>query len=250
MIKNKLPFIFTIISAVGVVATTVCAVKDTMKANDVISECKKEDKTIYEKFKSLAPLYLPTVVLGSATILCIFSSNALSQKQQASIVSAYALLNESFNKYRKSAKKIYGEDADARIIEEAARDTYVSARGISIYEPDMIEEEDIRLFYDLYSGRYFRTTLNSVLNAQYHVNRNLVLRGIVTYNEFNEFLGISKVEGGDEIGWNYDNLMEGGYAWLDFDNRYCKVGDEPDDELGCYVISYIFTPEPFEDCED
>ena len=56
----------------------------------------------------------------------------------------------------------------------------------------------------------------SVLNAQYHLNRNFTLRGYVSLNEFYEFLGIEKVVCGEGIGWGQD-LLEDGIFWIDFD---------------------------------
>ncbi|MCG5029675.1 DUF6353 family protein, partial [[Ruminococcus] torques] len=58
--------------------------------------------------------------MGVSTIACIFGANALNQKKQASLMSAYVMLNESYKQYRKSAKTVYGEDADDKIHAEMA----------------------------------------------------------------------------------------------------------------------------------
>lgn len=81
----------------------------------------------------------------------------------------------------------------------------------------------------------------AVLNAQYHLNRNLCLRGNVSVNEFYEFLGIDKIEHGDDIGWSMDELMEGGVMWLDFENGRTQM----DDGLECCVISALWEPNKF-----
>ena len=76
----------------------------------------------------------------------------------------------------------------------------------------------------------------SVINAQYHINRNLTLRGYTSINEFYEFLGLGQIEGGDDLGWMLDDLMESGIMWLDFDNRYTEL----DDGLECCIISTLY----------
>ena len=73
--------------------------------------------------------------------------------------------------------------------------------------------EEQRLFYDSFSKRYFQATISQVLQAEYHINRNMVLGAFVTLNDFYDFLGISHVEGGDVVGW----LMFDSMYWIDFD---------------------------------
>lgn len=74
--------------------------------------------------------------------------------------------------------------------------------------------EEQRLFYDSFSKRYFQATISQVLQAEYHINRNMVLGAFVTLNDFYDFLGISHVEGGDVVGW----LLSDSMYWIDFDN--------------------------------
>ena len=54
-------------------------------------------------------------------------------------MSAYVMLNESYKQYRKSAKTVYGEDADDKIHAEMAKDAMVSSYdwGYQVYNMDM-----------------------------------------------------------------------------------------------------------------
>jgi hypothetical protein len=178
--------------------------------------------------------YIPAALVGLSTISCIFGANILNKRNQASLVSAYALLSESYQQYRKAAKTVYGDDADSKIKVQMAKDTYVSADGYSVYSSDLDTESEKILCYDLYSQRYFMSTMASVLNAQYHLNRNFSLRGDVSVNEFYEFLGIDKINCGDEIGWS----MGDGIMWLDFENSHVEM----DDGMVCCVISALCDP--------
>lgn len=248
-LKRAAPTIWTCIGAIGVVATTIMAVKETPKAVELIKADSRTnhdgDPYAYTKLEAVQSgwqCYIPAALVGLSTITCIFGANVLNKRNQASLVSAYSLLNQSYQRYRKAANTVYGEDADAQIKAQAAKDIYVSADGYSTYSPDLDKASEKVLFHDVYSQRYFTSTMASVLNAQYHLNRNLQLRGEVSINEFYEFLGIDKIESGDLVGWSMDNLIEGGIMWLDFENAYVKM----EDGMECYIISTLFDPTAFE----
>lgn len=246
-LKRSSPTILTCFSIVGVVGTTVLAVKATPKAVDIIRAREGIDHegnyygpTKLEIIQSCWKCYIPAALVGLSTIACIFGANVLNKRNQASLASAYALLSESYQRYRKAAKTVYGEDADSKIKAQMAKDTYISdGWGNSVYSPDLDSESEKILFYDLFSQRYFTSTMAAVLNAQYHINRNLQLKGEVSINEYYDFLGIDKIENGDYIGWDINEFIEGGILWLDFDNKHTVL----DDGMECCVISALWNPQ-------
>ena len=230
------PTILTVVASVGVIVTTITAVRATPKAIKLMKEEeleKGENLTKLEIVRVAGPTYIPSVLLGVSTIACIFGANALNQKKQASLMSAYAMLNESYKQYRKSAKTVYGEDADDKIHAEMAKDAMVYSYdwGYQVYNMDMDSESERLLFYDLASKKYFRTTMAAVLNAQYHVNRNLSIRGDCSLNEYLSFLGVEGIDGGDDLGWDITYMVEE-MDWLDFDNYKSTL----EDGLECIII--------------
>lgn len=255
-LKRSSPFILTCVSSVGVIATAVMAVKATPMATRLIEQAEVEkslklgqgsesldgELTPLEVVQLTWRCYIPAAAIGLSTIACIFGANALNKRNQASLVSAYAMLSESYQRYRRAANTVYGEDANSKIKAQMAKDTYVSADGYSVYSEDLDPESEKILCYDLFSQRYFTATMAAVLNAQYHVNRNLSLRGDTTINEFYEFLGIDPIDHGDEIGWSIDELMEGGIMWLDFENSQSVM----EDGMACCVISTLWDPNKFD----
>lgn len=232
------PTILTVVASVGVIATTITAVRATPKAIKLLKEAeleKGENLTKLEIVRVAGPTYIPSVLLGVSTIACIFGANALNQKKQASLMSAYAMLNESYKQYRKSAKIVYGEEADDKIHAEMAKDAMVAScdMGYQVYSMDMDSESERLLFYDLSSKKYFRTTMAAVLNAQYHVNRNLSIRGDCSLNEYLSFIGVEEIDGGDKIGWDICYMVEEmDCYWLDFDNTKTTL----EDGLECIII--------------
>lgn len=59
----------------------------------------------------------------------------------------------------------------------------------------------------------------------YHSNRNYQLRGYLPLNELLEFLELKPVDGGNDIGWDFDLLCWNGYNWVDFFLDKVKLED-------------------------
>lgn len=250
-LRHASPAILACLSIAGVVGTTVMAVKETPKALRLVKakkdELQKEELTPAELVQTTWQCYIPSALMGFGTITCIVGVSILSKHNQAALASAYAMINESYKQYRQATKKVYGADADSRILAEMAKDAYVytSDWGNQVYNMDMDPDSEILLFYDLVSQRYFNTTMAAVLNAQYHVNRNLIIRGDCSLNEYISFLGLDGVEHGDEFGWDLSSLYADGLSWLDFDNQK----ETMEDGLECIVIGACSNIVDFESIE-
>lgn len=245
-LSRSSPIILTGLGVAGVIGTAVMAVRATPKALKLVEEKKRKtgkDKLLAQELVLTTwKCYIPSALIGMTTITCIVGINVMSRKNQASLASAYAMLNESYKQYRNAAKSVYGEDADEKIHAEMAKDAYIATEdwGYQTYSMDMDSESERILCYDLFSQRYFTTTMAAVLNAQYHVNRNLQLRGYSSLNEYYAFLGIDGIDCGDEMGWDLTEIYESGETWLDFDNRKTSL----EDGMECVVLS-MFTPNRF-----
>lgn len=252
-LRRGSPTVLTFLGAAGVIATSVLAVRVTPKAVHKIRADSRinhdgdpEAFTKAEAIRSAWICYIPAAITGTATIVCIFGANILNKHQQAAISSAYALVNNAYSEYRTKLKELYGEEAHQKIIDaiakEKSRDVYISSSGIcssSSLAFDERNSEDMRLFYDSYSRRYFESTVPQVLEAEYHLNRNWILGACVTINDFYEFLGIAPIEGGDDAGW----FWEDGITWIDFNHHKTVL----DDGLEVYVIDLEYAPKISDD---
>lgn len=151
--------LLTWIGALGVIGTSVATAKATPKAIMLLEEAQikkgEENLTTLEKIKVAAPVYIPPILLGLSTIGCIFGANTLNKRSQASMASAYALLDNSYKEYQKKAKAVYGEDADARIKEAVVREQCEESE-------DNLPEGTL-LFFDYNTGKYFNSTIDEVL---------------------------------------------------------------------------------------
>lgn len=228
--------ILTYVGAAGTIATTVSAVRATPKAMALLEQAENEkgDKlTALEKFQVAGPVYIPSFLFGVSTLACIFGANALNKRQQAALMSAYALVNNSYNEYKEKTNELYGEDANERIVTEIAKGKYEGT--------DFGLDENVELFYDEFSGRYFQSTLYKVQAAEYRVNRELIMRDYVAVNEFYEWLDIPPIDAGDSIGWSKGgNFASAWQEWIDFTHMKVVM----DDGLECHIVTMLVEPMP------
>lgn len=226
--------ILTGVGGLGLVATTVLAVKATPKAMMSIENAKEEkggELTKLEVVKAAGPAYVPTIVVGASTLVCMFSANALNKRKQAALTSAYALLDSSFKEYKKKVEELYGEDVNLNVQKELVKDKYD--------ENDISLEDNKQLFYDEFSDRYFEATMEDVIRAEYAINRKISVWGGADLNEFYEELKIPTVDYGNYLGWSSGGLMEMTWSdWLDFHHEKVVM----DDGLECYIISMSTEP--------
>lgn len=242
--KKNSSTILTCLGVLGLVGTAVLTSKATIKAVNITKEAErnKDDQlTVSETVKLVAPVYVPPILMGIATCGCIFGANVVSRKQQASLLSAYTLLDSSFKEYKNKLKELYGQEAHNNIIDSLMVE---KAKSISITNEYFctncnlaIEDtnSEPKLFYDLFGKRYFESTIEQVISAEYHLNRNYTLRGYAYLNELYDFLGLEETEYGDAVGWT---PTDEGEFWIEFNHHKTTL----DDGLECYIIECPFAP--------
>lgn len=235
-VKHNASTILTTVGAVGVVVTSVMAVKATPKALMLLEDAKQEkgeELTKLEVIKTAAPVYIPSVLVGTATIVCVFGANVLNKRQQAAIMSAYALLDQSYKDYKKKVDELYGEGSNKEVEHEIVKDKYDES-DLSIDDEDGKE-----LFYDAFSERYFRSTMADVLAAEYEINHILAQDCGVYLNEFYDQLGLDEVDYGNYLGWSTFELVETyWYCWVEFEHEKVTM----DDGLECTIIHMLKEP--------
>lgn len=228
-LRRNSPTILTFLGAAGVVATSIAAVKATPKAMALLEKTKEEkgeELTKLEIVKVAGPAYIPAVAIGASTIACIFGANALNKKTQASIMSAYALLDTSYKQYKSKVKELYGENSDRNVKKEIAKDKFK--------DNDININNEKILFFDFYSLRYFESTERLVLKAENRVNELLKLYGRASLNDFYESLGMPTAYTGYELWWNVQKCPS-----VEFTHDITTM----DDGLECCVISMSAEPE-------
>lgn len=242
--KRNASTILTYAGGIGVVTTTVMAVKATPKAVALLEQAeeeKQEELTKTEKVIIAGPVYIPAILTGVATLTCIFGANVMNKRNQAALVSMYTLVDSSYKEYKHKLKELYGEETHNNVVNaimvEKAEDMRVSGAyfcSACDLTADKSCGEPI-LFYDEHSGRYFEATIEQVMNAEYHLNRNYILRGYSYLNEFYEFLGLEETDYGSVMGWA---PTDDGQYWIEFNHRKAALTDGTE----VYIIEMPFEP--------
>lgn len=225
--------VLTCMAGVGVVGTAVLAAKATPKALALIEEAKEEkedDLTTLETVLVAAPAYIPAVVTGAATLICLFGANALNKRQQAALTSAYALLDNSYKEFKAKVQEVYGEEGLNRIRSEIAKDHY---------DESVRTSDEKQLYFDEWSGRWFESTKADVMAAQYELNRIMISDGGVYLNEWYDLVGLELTEAGEFMGWSACYLSEAYWnSWIEFDH----YEDTLDDGLEYTIITMRCEP--------
>lgn len=232
--------ILTFLSSVGVIGTAYLSGKAAVKAEKEL-ETLGEDAPLEKKVKAVAPIYIPTAAAGATTILCMLGANTLSRKQQASMLAAGALMEQTYKKYRDKAEEFLGENFIEKEIAKDIPDEVETEDGKRLYYYNYLEDGEIP--EERYDG-YFNAIPEQVLDAKYELNRTFRFRcahsrnGYVTLNEFFKLLGREPIECGDNLGWAEDLATEYyGYIWIDVEINEVKLDDG-------MVVNVITTPFP------
>lgn len=247
-LKRNSSTILSVTATVGVIATAVTAANAGPKAKELIAKTKAEkgeELTKSETFLVVAPVYIPTAVIGLSTIACLLGANVLNKHHQAALASAYALADGMYKEYRGKVRELLGEETDIRIQDAIVKEKCKEQR---VYVPgyqSIDTSGETRLFYEPHRNGYFESTMEAVLNAEYHLNRNYSMRGYAELNEFYEFLGLEPITEGSILGWDCERLIEDYEAtWIDFDNRIVTM----EDGLEVCVIDMPIAPELIDAC--
>lgn len=233
--------ILTGLGIVGVTATAILAAKATPKALELLEERDKfkqeeygEPLTKTERVLAMAPAYIPAVLTGLATVSCIVGMNRVSYTKQASLMSAYAYLNSSYEEYRRKVKEVFGEEGANKVDEELEKEIALFDQYGSLFEK--------KVFYDKISKRYFEMSMYEIKDAEYKINRMFNFLGCLKLNEVYEFLNLNPTDFGDKVGWSAFKDWECvGFSWIELSFDPVVTSD------GLEALQLKFSMEPSDD---
>lgn len=232
-LKRNSSTILSCLGMVGVAATAIVSAKNTVKAVKIIEHKTDPDEKLSKKetIKLVAPVYIPTVLVGLSTMACIFGANSLNRKAQASLMSAYALLDHSYKEYRNKAVELYGENTDKKIREGIAMVHYND-------QAPLVAEAEKAHFFDFYGLQFFDSTIQDIKMAEVALNQILDKNGYVGLSMLYNLLGIECADTDYEVGWSINSLRECGYDKIEFSCE--QVIPEDDDEF--YTFTMLCEP--------
>lgn len=234
-LKRYSSTILTVVGATGVVVTSALSVKATPKALELLEEAKQkkgEDLTVIETIEVAWKPYIPAIISGCSTIACIFGANILNTRNQASLMSAYALLDNAYKEYRNKVNDIYGEESKTNVTQEIIKSKFND-------DNDMELDDSKLLFFDYQSMQFFQSTMEEVMHAENEFLETFHERGYACLNEYYDMLHIPHADYGYQLGW-FDIENNDPYNCHELEFEYEKV--LINDDLECWIISTNIPP--------
>lgn len=241
-IKRNMPTILSIGAAVGLVVSNILTNKASIKATlkvDEIEKKKHRELTFIEEVKVVAPIYAPSIVVGAATIGCIFESNFLNKKQLAALAGAMSILQANFKRYRAGVVNEVGEKKEENIWKASRPNGESLYKTVSEQESKFVDTTGLTFFIDSLTDEGFYTDKATVESAILKLNRKLQMNPnqTVTLNEFRNDLDLHPTNFGNIVGWSKIDVDE-----HDTTDPWIDIQLVPFENLDGYYIRYLSLP--------
>ena len=225
-IRQNAPVITTTLAIVSATATTVLAVNAGMSTRERLDAYKAEheDEEIPTsvKIKQTWKIYIPTALMLASTVTSIVALHRVGLNREASALALYKVSEQAFSRYRNKVVEKLGEDSEKEVRESVAQDA-INANPPS---GDVVVVNGEVLCCDIYSGRYFQSSMEDINRAVNDFNRKIIHENYASLTEFYELVGLEANGSSDDVGWMTDALLEVSYSSvLTPDGRPCLAVD-------------------------
>nr|DAS22011.1 MAG TPA: hypothetical protein [Caudoviricetes sp.] len=215
--------ILTGLALIGVGASVALSVRaDRIMHEWDIDEFKRLTKE--QRIMIYANIYAPPAIAILATGACIVGAHSISVKRESSLLLAYEGARQMYDRYRSTVQERLGPE-EKQIAEKAASKAHPVPHETIVYG------EGDCLFYDAYSGRYFKSTVNKIDRVVNELNYTLLREMCVSLNEFYAGIGLEGISLGDQLGWNEQRQIEVHYG-----SRVTEEG------RACIVLDFVIEP--------
>lgn len=209
LIIDNSPSLLTALGVTGTVTTAYLAGRASFKAAELII-VEQDDRGDWippkEQLQLVWTLYIPAVGAGVITVASIIMANRIGTRRAAALAAAYTLSEKAFAEYKDKIVETIGAKK-----EQAARDAIAQDR-VDAYPPDssqlvMVGTTDV-LCYDMFTGRYFQSSMETLRQAQNDLNYSILNNGYASLSDFYSLIGLSTTASSEEVGWTLDKLLE------------------------------------------
>jgi len=192
-------------------------------------------------FKEVAVLYIPTVLMGSASIAAFVAANTISYKRLGATSAALTATEEAFRTYREKVIEQIGEKKASEVVERIAKEKVEKNPPKSDKNPDgqpiIVAGSGDTLLYDALTGRYFTMDFDEFKRRIVNLNFRLIHEDFISKNEYYSEIGLPPVADGDDYGWSVDKgEITPTYS--------CIMADVEHGERPCIVVDFLVLPGP------
>lgn len=191
-----------------ILAGGISAIRQTPKAIKIAE--KKKDQEIIEKVKTIAPLYIPSILLTGVGITQIICSRNITNNKLAAVATAYTMSESAFRTFKEKVRDAVDPEKYEEIKREVATE---KLRRDPIGNKEVIVQSrgDV-LIYDSMSGRYFKGNINDIDYSVNIINKKLINEMTIQLNEFYSEIGLAPIKIGCELGWDIDHELKANFS--------------------------------------
>jgi len=205
--KRNSSTVMIVLSAGGMIAGGFLLGKGAAKAHNDIEEKKEElgvDKlTPKETVKTTWKSFAPGTVVTGVSLTAFALGHKVKAEKFASLLAAYKIVKDDLSDHKEIASDIL-EPEQIEKIEDAVAQKKVDKNPPTDNNVVILGEDADTLFYDELSGRYFKSTLNRVKDAQNRFNEKLQfsMGSYASLNDLYDELDLERTKLGDDLGWD------------------------------------------------
>jgi hypothetical protein len=210
--SDNSPTILTAIGVAGTLSTALLAGRASYKAAELIKD-HNEEQDIHdlwmptrEKIELVWRLYIPAAGVAALTVTSIICANRIGTRRAAAMAAAYAISEKAFVEYRDKVVEKIGANKEREVRDELAQDR-VSQHPVGSREVVITGGGEV-LCYDSFTGRYFKSSMETLKKAQNDLNYRVLNDYYASLTDFYNLIGLARTSYSDEVGWNSDKMLE------------------------------------------
>ena len=196
--KEQLPTILSGAAVIGVFVTGICAAKASLKAKEEVDQLATP--TTLDKVKTVAPIYGPTVAVGSVTVACILGANHISVKRYAALAGTCAIAKSQLQEHKDKVLEMFGKEKAESIEQEIAKDQ-VSKKTNGL----ICASDELVTCKDLVTGMVFKSSMVRIQAAANNVNTLVLLDGAAGLTDFYDQLDEEHTPIMEKVRWHCDS---------------------------------------------
>ena len=249
--KKYSPEILTGVGIVGMISTTVLAVRATPKALILLENKKREIKletikegrtdqtdiclTKFDLIKTTWKCYIPAALTGVCSVACLVGASSINARRNAALLAAYTLSETAFSDYKDKVVETLGEKKAQEVKDAIAKDK-VENDPVGRKEIIATDKGDT-LCYDALSGRYFKSDIEYIRRAVNNLNERLLFDTHISLNEYYDEIGLEEIfPMGENLGWTVDpDSANKGLIELEFSSQLAEG-------TPCLVVGFSNAP--------
>lgn len=218
LVADNSPVILTAVGVAGTVGTAVLAGKATLKADRILKAdyrqlCRevangeptptKRDYRLHQA-KLVWKEFVPPVAVGTLTVTSIIFSNRISSKRAAALATAYTVLDNTFGDYKEKVVEVVGKNKEEKVREAVARERMDENPSREV----IIMGDAESLCFDVFSARYFKSTMEDLKRAQNDINYQILQDDYATLADFYTQIKLKTTPMSYELGWNHEAPLD------------------------------------------